>query len=421
MKTDESYADYMFDFVDTICKKFGPRYSCSEAERNANVWIKGELGKFCDETLIDEFDTQPALYPQGFIKVAGILGGISPLFMPLMFPFPVISLILVVTGLIVLYTELFLMKEWVGFLFKTKKSTNIFGIIKPTEEVKFRIIFEGHTDSAKEMNIASLKPQWRRIIGIIGIYFLVHTIIFSLWKFIAQMVSGSSIVLANWSFFSFTILDLIYFIPLVIIYPFFILLLKGFLGKRVVLGANDNLSASAVAVAIGMYLSKNRPKNVEVWIGSQGSEEIGDKGAKEFVEKYGKLGILDNSYTVVLECCGAAEDMFLIEKDMHQARYNTEINELLLKAHNEVKIENPTLLNIRSGSLKIGSCDACRYVHKGFKAAALMGMEHIKNKAINWHSVKDAPENIHKKVLKDFLEVSIKFVELIDKKYSRLN
>ena len=166
MKTDEFFADYMFNFVDTICKKFGPRYSSSEAEKDANIWIKGELDKFCDETLIDEFDTRPALYPQGFIKIAGFLGGISPLFMPLMFPFPVISLILVVTGLIVLYTELFLMKEWVGFLFKTKKSTNIFGIIKPTEEVKFRIIFEGHTDSAKEMNIASLKPQrprWRRI------------------------------------------------------------------------------------------------------------------------------------------------------------------------------------------------------------------------------------------------------------------
>jgi len=308
------------------------------------------------------------------------------------------------------------MKEWIGFLFKTKKSTNVFGIIKPTGDVKFRVIFEGHTDSAKEMNIASYKLRARQIIGRVGLYFLFHTIIFSLWKFIAQLVSGSSIIILNWGIVSITVLDLIYFIPLVMIYPFFILLLKGFLGKTVVLGANDNLSASAVAVAIGKYLSENRPKSVEIWIGSQGSEEVGDKGAKAFVEKYGKMGILDNSYAVVLECCGAAEDMFLIEKDMHRAVYNTEINNMLLQAHTEAKIENPDLLNIRTGSLKIGSCDACRYIHEGFKAAALMGMEHVKNRAINWHSVNDAPENINKKVLHNFLDVSLKFIELVDKK-----
>ena len=416
MKTDKNYSDYMFNFIDTICKKFGPRYSCSEAEKNANIWIKEELDKFCDETFIDEFETRPALYPQGFIKVAGLLGGISPLFMPLIFPFPIISLILVILGVTVLYSELFLMKEWIGFLFKTKKSTNVFGIIKPTGDVKFRIIFEGHTDSAKEMNIASYKLRARQIIGRVGLYFLFHTIIFSLWKSIAQLVSGSSIVILNWGVVSITVLDLIYFIPVVMIYPFFILLLKGFLGKTVVLGANDNLSASAVAVAIGKYLSENRLKNVEVWIGSQGSEEVGDKGAKAFVEKYGKLGVLDNSYAVVLECCGAAEDMFLIEKDMHRAVYNTEINNMLLQAHTEAKIENPDLLNIRTGSLKIGSCDACRYIHEGFKAAALMGMEHVKNRAINWHSVNDAPENINKKVLRNFLDVSLKFIELVDKK-----
>jgi len=419
MKTDESYSDYMFNFIDTICKKFGPRYSCSEAEKNANIWIKKELDQFCDETFIDEFETRPAMYPQGFTKVAGILGGISPLFMPLIFPFPIISLILVILGITVLYSELFLMKGWIGFLFKTKKSSNVFGIIKPTDDVKFRIVFEGHTDSAKEMNIASYNLRARKIIGRVGLYFLFHTIIFSLWKFIAQLVSGPSIEIMNWGVVSITVLDLIYFITLIIIYPFFILLLKGFLGKTVVLGANDNLSATAVAVAIGKHLSENRPKNVEVWIGSQGSEEVGDRGAEAFVEKYGKLGVLDNSYTVVLECCGAAEDMFLIEKDMHQAVYDTDINNILSQAHTEVKRKNPSLLNIRTGSLKIGACDACRYIHEGFKAAALMGMEHEKNKAVNWHSVKDAPENIDKKILRDFLDVSLEFVELVDNKYNK--
>jgi len=68
--------------------------------------------------------------------------------------------------------------------------------------------------------------------------------------------------------------------------------------------------------------------------------------------------------------------------------------------------------------LRIGACDACQYIHKGYKASAIFGVEEHKNKAVNWHSVKDAPENIEKKVLHDFFDVSLKFVELVDNKFN---
>ena len=417
MQVDESYSDYMYNIINNICKKFGPRYSSSQAETDTNIWIKDELDKFADETFLDEYDVRPAMYPQGFIKIAGILGSISPIFMIFQFPLSIISAVLVILALWVLYSEMMLMKGWIWPFFKKKTSTNVFGIIKPTSEVKFRIIFEGHTDSAKEMNIASYPPKLRRWIAIIGLYFLVHTITFSIWKFTYQIVGNPPLVIFNTPIISWTVIDVIYFSSLVVIYPFFIWILKGFLGKTVVLGANDNLSATAVTLAIGKYLSNNRPKNIEIWVGSQGSEEVGDKGAGAFVKKYGKKGILDDSFTVVLECCGAAEAMALIEKDMHRAVYDKDINDLLEKAHNLVREENTELLKLKRVRLKIGACDACQYIHDGYKASAMFGIEEKKNKAVNWHSVKDAPENIEKKVLKDFLDVSLKFIDLIDKRY----
>ena len=418
MEIEDSDSDYMYDVVDTICKKFGPRYSCSQAEKDANLWIKDELSKFSDETFLDEFETRPAMYPQGFIKFAGIFGGISPIFMIFQFPFPILSAVFVFLGLWVLYSEMMLMKGWIGTFFKKKTSSNVFGIIKPTGEVKFRIIFEGHTDSAKEMNIASYPQKLRKWIAILGLYFLVHTIIFSLWKFISQIIGEPSIILYDSAILSWTIIDLVYFLSLIVIYPFFICILKGFLGKTVVLGANDNLAATAVALSIGKHLNQNRPKNVEVWVGSQGSEEVGDKGAGAFVKKYGGLGLLDNSYIVVLEGCGAAGAMAIIESDMHRAIYDKEVNNLLDDAYKAVKIENPEILMLKKVNLKIGATDACQYIHKGYKASALYGAEEKKNKAINWHSVNDSPENINKKILGDFLKVSLKFVELVDKKYN---
>jgi hypothetical protein len=417
MQEEDSYSDYMYNIINNICKKFGPRYSSSQAEKDANIWIKDELDKFADETFLDEYEVRPAMYPQGFIKIAGFLGLISPIFMIFHFPFPILSAIFVILALWVLYSEMMLMKGWIWPFFKKRASSNVFGIIKPTDEVKFRIIFEGHSDSAKEMNIASYPPKLRRWIAIIGLYFLAHTIIFSIWKFTYQIVGGFPLVIFNSPIISWTILDLIYFISLIVIYPFFIWILKGFLGKTVVLGANDNLSATAVTLAIGKYLSNNRPKNVEIWVGSQGSEEVGDKGAGAFVKKYGKKGLLDDSFTVVLECCGAAEAMAIIEKDMHRAIYDKDINDLLEKSYNLVKEENQEILKLKRVNLKIGACDACQYIHDGYKASAMFGIEEKKNKAVNWHSVKDTPENIEKKVLKDFLDVSLKFVELIDKRY----
>ena len=415
MIADRKFADYMYDIIDTICKKFGPRYSCSKAEYEANQWIKNELDNFCDEAHLDTFHTRPGLYPQGHIKVTGFLAGISFLFMPLRFPLPIISTILVFLGIFVLYTELVLMKEWIGFLFKKGTSSNAFGIIKPSKEVKFRIIFEGHTDSAKEMNIASYNYKLRKAVTILGITYLLITIILSITKFISYLVVGPSLILVEWCLIAWTNIDLIYIILFIISYPFFLLLLKGFLGSTVVLGANDNLSSSAVSIAIGKYLSENRPKNVEVWVCSQGSEEVGDKGARAFVHKYGDY--LENAYSVILEGSGAAGAILIINKDMHKAIYSKEINDKLEQAHENVKKRYPELLPLRKGRLIIGACDAGRYLEEGYKAAALIGREKDKNKAVNWHSVLDAPENIDREVLYQFLEICLEFVRMVDKEY----
>lgn len=414
MEIDHSLTDYMYNFIDKICKQFGPRYSCSTQEKEANKWIKEEFTRYCDETYLDEFKTKPGLYPQGLIKVAGIFSAFSPIFIPLVFPLPILTSIFIFMALFVLISELIMMKEWIDFLFKEKTSSNVSGIIKPTEEVKFRIIVESHTDSAKEMNIASMNETLRYFIGVIGVVFLIFSIVFSIWKFIALIIVGNSMILFQWSIFTITFLDYIYFFSLIVLYPFFLLLVKGFLGKTVVMGANDNLAATAVAAGIGKYLRENRPKHVEVWIVSQGSEEVGDKGARAFVEKYGEKGYLDNSYTLVLECCGAADAMLLVEKDMHRIIYDKEMNRKLKSVYDELQSKDPNLLDLRIDKLKIGACDAVRYLENGYQATALFGVEKNKNKAVNWHSVKDGPENIEKRVLEDFLKISLLFIQKVD-------
>jgi len=418
MKTDETLSDYMYNFVDSICRQFGPRYSCSEAEKKANLWIKDTLAQYCDETFIDEFETHPGMYPLGIFKILRILGAISFIFMPLKFPGSIFASVCIFTALSIFLLELFLMKEWISFLFKKGTSSNVFGIIKPSGETKFRIIFEGHTDSAVQMNIARFKEKApiKRIL--LGLYFLIHTVLLSFIKFFGQL-NGSISSQAEWWIFSWTIIDWVYFIPFIILFPFFLWAIGGFLGKTVVLGANDNLSGTAVSVAIGKYLSNHRPKNVEVWVGSQGSEEVGDKGAKAFVEKYGKhLGKLDNAYAIVLDSTGAGTEMFIIQKDlMHRATHSTEIIEYLQKAHAILKKKHPTLINYSIGKTFLGSSDACRYAHAGYKTVSIIVMDGALKKPRNWHSIDDIPENIEKTVLQDILSICLTFIELVDNEF----
>ncbi|HUX98023.1 MAG TPA: M28 family peptidase [Candidatus Deferrimicrobium sp.] len=421
MKTEESDADYIYNIVDTICKKFGSRYSCSEGEREASLWIKDELDKFCDETSIDEFGTHPHLYPQGIFKILGILGGISFIFMPLKFPGPIFSAFLIFLGLFILLTELFFMKEWISVFFKKRTSRNVFGIIKPMKDPKFRIIFEGHTDSPKQMTIASYEGNPPIYKFVLGICFLVITITFSLIKFIRQLSPGSLSVWGEWGIFSWTSLDLIYFILFGFLYPFFIYTIRGFLGDTDTLGANDNLCSSAISIAIGRYLTKNRPKNVEVWVCSMGSEEVGDKGAKAFVEKYGKLGSLDNAYAFVMDACGAGTEIFIIHKDtMHHATYSMEVIERIQHAHEMLKKEKPETIECKIGRIPLGSTDACRYIQAGYKAAAIIAIDGKLKKPRNWHSIHDIPENLDKNLMKDILEICLNFVELVDHEYEAL-
>ncbi|MGV9173460.1 MAG: hypothetical protein ACOC35_12985, partial [Promethearchaeia archaeon] len=141
MSREEPLADYAYDFIKEICQKFGPRYSSSPEERAANEWIKEEISQYSDEVNLEEFETNPNLYPQGVFKVTGLLAGISWIFMPFPFPFPLISGILIVLGLFVLVTELMMLKRWISPFFKKGVSSNIWARIKPTTKVKFRIIF----------------------------------------------------------------------------------------------------------------------------------------------------------------------------------------------------------------------------------------------------------------------------------------
>ncbi|MHA1734352.1 MAG: M28 family peptidase [Promethearchaeota archaeon] len=419
MKTDENDGKQMVEFVAQICEKFPDRYSGTESEHQAQLWIKEQLDEFCDETFVDPFEVRPGLYPVGLVKVAAFFLAVAPIFVPFRFPYTILPFLLSAFGFTVLLTHLFGQQEWVGFLFPKAISHNAFGIVKPTGEVKWRVVVEGHTDAAVQMHMVEFEgkpPLWKFFFGIVHIFL---TPVISLVKFFTQWLDPPH-VYWEWGPLAWTTVDFFYFVPFVVTYPLFFWVVRGFTGDKIVPGANDNLSGAAVAVWLGKYFSnpEHRLRNVELWVGSQGSEETGDQGARAFVEKYGPKGVLDNAYALVPDSAGAGERMLLVRRDrMHGVTHQAEILERIQKAHGEAQSEWPDILPMEVDDLPFGSSDACRYIKAGYKASMLIVTLKDSKKPVHWHSIDDSPENLDPKVLRSVLETYVRFVENLDKEF----
>jgi len=419
MRADNSYTDYAYDMIKYIEETYGPRYSSSEAEKKANLWVKEEFSKFCDETHQEEFETRPNAYPQGIIKITGFLAGIAFIFMPFVFPWPLFSAIFVLIGLFILVTNLFLGQRWLGVLFSKGISSNVHGIIKPSGEVKFRILFEGHIDSAKQLRIG----EYERLPGkrfLLGILYLVLTIIMSFVKFFAQL-DGTIPIYLEAGIFQWTLYDWIYFLPLIVLYPCFIFVIRGLTGSVVVPGAADNLSGVAVTAALGKYLSQNRLKHIEIVVASMGSEEIGSRGANYFVQQHGDL--LKNGIAYVIDDAAAGDTFYLVEKSiLYGISFDPDAMNRIEQAYNLYKKDTPDAVPLKRGNVILGASDAAVYVKAGYKSGFILGILDREGAKIakppHWHSIHDTWKNINKKMVRDNIGVALKFVELLDKEYS---
>jgi len=205
-----------------------------------------------------------------------------------------------------------------------------------------------------------------------NLYLAIYALILSPIKFILQFLIFDFIywewTLANIPILRITIIDFIFFIPFIVWFPFFLYVAINFVGNTLVPGANDNLSGVAIALAIGKYLAdaEHRPENVEVWIGSFGAEEVGQRGSKAFVEEYGKRGILDNSLTIVLESVGGGEGMGILSAEkMYFAWHSKEVYEPLFTAFQKYKSETKGVVPCKVHESVFAGTDAIPFTYKG--------------------------------------------------------
>ncbi|MHA1229716.1 MAG: M28 family metallopeptidase [Candidatus Helarchaeota archaeon] len=434
-KAGKEYKDYMYNFVDQICKNIGPRLATQKEELEAIDYIKNELQNFCDEILVQDFKTAYTAYPRGLVRFGGGICLISFVF--LFTSLPYLTAILSLIGLLAAMSELLFLKATIDIFYKKGVSKNVFGKIKPknTSEPKKYLIFGGHSDSAFELPYAKkgVPAMQRKLYGSIalGIFAIIWSIIKTILILMGiPIYTLEFLQIAGYNVFVINLMDIILIIPFIIWLISFLQVLFKFFGNEIVMGANDNLSGVSVAVAIAKYLSKeeNKPRNIEVWCGSFGAEEAGQRGSRAFVKQTPKE-ILENSYSIILESVGGGEGLGILQAEtmyltinkkfpfIHPIIHDPDVYERFYKAYEIAKTKSKGFPPSELVIAKFAGTDAVRFSEKGYKACALVGGG-IETKFIkNWHSLEDIPENLNKDLMKAALDMCLEFIEIVDSEF----
>jgi Peptidase family M28 len=158
--------------------------------------------------------------------------------------------------------------------------------------------------------------------------------------------------------------------------------------RRVVPGANDNLSSVGVLVALAHELSERPPRGVRVILLSTGAEESFMEGMQAFARRHFAALPRESTEFVCLECVGSPVLCLVEGEGMLRMRlYPEEAREALAAAAANAGVE------LRRGLRTVAASDGLIPLRAGYRASLLGGIDETKFPA-NYHWPSDVPENL---------------------------
>jgi hypothetical protein len=288
-----SDADYAFGIVKMICKEVGPGLAGSSQERERAEIIKKELESHLGtaNVSIEEFTLAPKAWlnpwPGVSFMILAALLNISTGHIPGVSPWltAVGALVFSILTPLLFILEFVLGYEVIDPFFMKKASVNVIGMLRrrETQNVKRVLLLGGHHDSAPE-------NTWLRFLGygffiFSGVFLVgaVTMVVMNIIQLTGVIIGNDEVVHAGtlgWVLLAFPIAPSIIFV---------LFQTRGWKNGGNVPGAVDNLSASAVAVAMCRFLVKNPaciPADTEIRFVSFGSEEVGLRGSRCYVARH---------------------------------------------------------------------------------------------------------------------------------------
>lgn len=385
--------------IKKICKDVGPRPAGSEQEHEAQKLMAAELDGACDKVEIEPFDVHPGAF-LGWILTDGIM--MIAAIVLFFFGMSAIALALCALSLIFAIVEFLLYKKLLDPFFPKKTSHNVVAVRKPKGEVRRRIIFSGHADSANEWRFTYYGGS-KLLVPIIGLSFvgILLGLVLGIWA----VAAGHAFSAADSGALNVMRYVFLAWIPILFTALFF----EN--KKRPVMGANDDLTGCFISMAVVKYMQQHdiRFENTEVWVVLTGSEEAGLRGAKAFCKAHkNELSDVETVF-VGLDTIRDYDFAAVYSRDLTGTVKNDAGACALVK-----EAAKQTGLDLPYKSVFFGATDAAAVTQAGMKAVSVAAMDTAPAKY--YHTRLDTADNLDIKTVEAVLGVALETAFLFDEK-----
>ena len=385
--------------IKKICKDVGPRPAGSEQEHEAQKLMAAELDGACDKVEIEPFDVHPGAF-LGWILTDGIM--MIAAIVLFFFGMSAIALALCALSLIFAIVEFLLYKKLLDPFFPKKTSHNVVAVRKPKGEVRRRIIFSGHADSANEWRFTYYGGS-KLLVPIIGLSFvgILLGLVLGIWA----VAVGHAFSAADSGALNVMRYVFLAWIPILFTALFF----EN--KKRPVMGANDDLTGCFISMAVVKYMQQHaiRFENTEVWVVLTGSEEAGLRGAKAFCKAHkNELSDVETVF-VGLDTIRDYDFAAVYSRDLTGTVKNDAGACALVK-----EAAKQTGLDLPYKSVFFGATDAAAVTQAGMKAVSVAAMDPAPAKY--YHTRLDTADNLDIKTVEAVLGVALETAFLFDEK-----
>jgi hypothetical protein len=412
-RVTEGDARYAIDVVKTICAEVGPGLPGSAQERARGAMIAKELESHLGaaNVAVEEFTVAPGAF-MGSLPIAAVLMFVGSLLnvsagrltgVPLRV-LAAAAMVSSIAAVLVIVLEFILYREVTDSFFRKKRSTNVIGTLRRpgTENVGRLLILSGHHDSAMEeawlglLGYAFFVAALTAFLGIVAVFAMCVT------QFIGTVMGDAEVVRTGtlgWVLLVYPIL------PSVLFAYFFN---RGTTDGGTVPGAADNLSASAMAVAMCRFLVKNPsyiPADAEIRFISFGSEEAGLRGSRNYVSRHFETlkrldaRLLNSEIIVHPEIAILTSDVF------GSAKNSREMVKSVAAAAERAGVP----YKVRSAFFGVGT-DAGSFSQAGLKAATLLPFKVPRQMLAFYHQKVDRPEVLTVEPLLNVLKLALEWI-----------
>ena len=392
--------NFVIKNVKTVCKEIGPRESAEKNELKAQEYVAENMKKFADDVKIEGFSVHPKAF-MGWAATDGILMMISVALMCLSVfldgaqsALRIISVVLGAAAIIFCVFEFLFYKEFLDPLFPKKQSCNVVCRRSPSGELKRRIIFAGHIDSAYEWTYTHLggSALLKFMIGY-GLGGMVGCFVLDIIALCLGNTKAAEIL---------SFLGLVFF-------PAFIMVLFFVNWKQVVTGANDNLTGAFGSMAVMQFMSDNniRLENTELVCVTTGCEEAGLRGAKAFANQHAEEFKDVDTLFVAVDTLRDFDYLGVYRRDMTSiVKLDEQGSALCKKACENAGFDIPY------ATVPFGASDAAAAQRGGLRSTCIAAMDPTPPRY--YHTRDDLPTILVPKTIEAGLNIALESAFLFD-------